>query len=422
MILKPAPAKNTNRINPKILAEHEVREMGIDPKGSSFVDTLEELRNTPPNIVVADCIKDVFFIQNQYAKQPQHLKKKQKYVMSLGVYQQLYYDPKKDWRILKPHTVKFKNIYRPYTGQDLTDKRLLVMRTGGIGDLLFIQPNLIHLKEKYPTCEIIFACGPQYQSMVYEWDCIDEVIDLPVSMSYIMTCDYHAIFEGVIERCRRAERTSSYLLFTEWLGLNLPEDKLIPSQEPNEESVDKCKKFLETKNLKEKDFVLIQMRASSPMRTPRPETWKKIIDELTKSYNVVFTDAPHQEESINDFMKTVNDKDNVFNFSSFSESISDSIALVSLSKLVIATDSALLHIAASLSIPMVGIYGAFLGEIRLSTYKNADWINCKNEKDNCSPCFQHGLHCCKYSKDNYPNCYDNININELNEKIEKVLK
>jgi len=58
----------------------------------------------------------------------------------------------------------------------------LVFRTGGIGDLLFIQPNLIYLKEKYPTCTINFACGPQYQSMVETWDCVDNVVDLPFSL------------------------------------------------------------------------------------------------------------------------------------------------------------------------------------------------------------------------------------------------
>ena len=108
--------------------------------------------------------------------------------------------------ILKPARMQFKNIYRPYNGQDLTNKTILVTRQGGIGDLLFIQPNLIYLKEKYPSCTIKFACGPQYQSMIEEWDCIDEILDLPFPVDEMFTfnSDYQLVFEGVIERCKEA--------------------------------------------------------------------------------------------------------------------------------------------------------------------------------------------------------------------------
>ena len=54
--------------------------------------------------------------------------------------------------------------------------------------------------------------------------------------------------------------------------------------------------------------------------------------------------------------------------------------------MVVSTDSASLHIAASLDIPLFGIYGPFLGELRLTTYKNADWINAQKK---CAPCFLH---------------------------------
>jgi ADP-heptose:LPS heptosyltransferase len=342
--------------------------------------------------------------------------------MGLGVYHQLHFDTRINQRLLKPASIKFKNIYRPYTGQDLTDKTLLIWRTGGIGDLLFIQPNLKYLKEKYPTCKIFFACGPQYQSMVKTWDFIDDVIDLPFSTYYMFQADYHAIFEGVIERTKQAEKENAYHLFTKWLGLNLPEELLIPKQKPTEQALFLSKKTLEEFNIKEKDFILIQMRASSPIRVPNPKVFKNLIDALTKNgHTIVLTDSPPNEGEIKRFISTLNDKDKVFNFSGYSKEIADTIAMASLAKLCISTDTALNHISISVGTKTFGIFGPFPGEIRLSTYpKNlCDWINIE---DNCAPCFIHSMNGCSNQSNGYSKCYDKLDIDKSIEKIENLLK
>ena len=108
----------------------------------SIENTLDDLRKTIPNIVIAECTTYVEFEQNFFEKQK--MLKRNRYVMASGVYQQLQYSPQLNKKILKPSTIKFKNIYRPYQGEDLSDKTLFVSRTGGIGDLLFIKPNLLN--------------------------------------------------------------------------------------------------------------------------------------------------------------------------------------------------------------------------------------------------------------------------------------
>ena len=404
----------------KSITNNELNELGIK-LDKQFVETIDDLKSSPPSIVIAECVKSFKFTQNQYPNN-QQLTKKNKYIMGLGIYQQLHFDTRVKEQLLKPSQVKFKNMYRPYTGQDLTDKTLLIWRTGGIGDLLFIQPNLFYLKEKYPTCEILFACGPQYQSMVRTWDCIDEVIDLPFNMSYMIDSDYHAIFEGVIERTKQAEKENSYHLFTKWLGLNLPDELLTPKQSVDEESVIKCIEVLDKFGVKEKDFILLQMRSSSPIRNPNTKIWKTIIDELTKNgHKIILTDSSHHEKEITRFIETLNDKDKVFNFAEHSKEIADTIALASLAKLCIGTDSALNHIAISVGTKSFGIFGPFPGEIRLSTYpKNlCDWINVE---DNCTPCFIHSMGNCKNTDiSGFSKCYHKLDINLCIEKIEKLL-
>ena len=406
------------------LSGTQIRKFGLTEDSSKHVNTLEELVESPPNIIICEAKRTFQFTQNYFRKQ--EMKKKVKYVMGLGVFQQLQYaGGKSEVKLLIPSTMKFKNIYRPYKGQDLDDKTILVFRTGGIGDLLFIQPNLIYLKEKYPTCKIKFACGPQYQPMVCNWDCVDEVLELPFTLKNLIESDYHVLFEGVIERCKQAETINAYNLFSKWMGLDLPDELLIPKQDPEEELFDKCSKIIEEWGLLQKPTVLMQLRASSPIRTPRHEFWIKIIDELNeRGYNVILTDNPRQTKNINAFIRLIKNKDMIFNFCEKSESIAHTIALTKLVTAVISTDSALDHIAASLSIPCFGIFGPFPGYIRLKTYPKAAWVDAKRS---CSPCFIHGPKPCPQANvEGYSPCYDelidtDIKLKNVIDKFEELI-
>ncbi len=124
-------------------------------------------------------------------------------------------------------------------------------------------------------------------------------------------------------------------------------------------------------------------------------------------------------DQVETFIKTLDKPEYVFNYAKYSHSIQHTICLTSLCQLAVSTDSSMMHVAESLSKPSFGIYGPFPGEIRLTTYKNADWINC--EKD-CAPCFLHGANECPNSKDGHSTCYDNLDIEETVKRIEGKLK
>ena len=402
--------------NSKQLPSSTLKKLGLSNNPITIVDSLDKLRDSKFNIVICECVNSAPFTQNKFKKQI--LKKKQKYVMSINIYQQLWYDIHRNKKILKPVGSKFNNLYRPYIGQNLDNKTLLVSRTGGIGDLLFIQPNLIHLKEKYPTCTIKFACGPQYQDMVKYWDCIDVLLDLPHTFNHFLQADYHAYFEGVIERCNEAHTNNAYKLFSRWLGLDLPVEKLIPFQEPDDLKLAICNKFLIDHNIEKDRMILFQMRASSPIRTPRPEIWKNLMLKLIdKGYQIVITDNPLFSSNIELFRSLVK-SDQVYNFSTFSETLDYTIAMAELATCCVSTDSSLMHIAASLDVPAFGLYGPFPGEIRLSTYKEVDWINAEKE---CAPCFQHGPNPCKHSTNGHSHCYDNIDLDDCVTRIERLI-
>lgn len=413
----------------KPISDFEYNQLGIE-KGVRIVSTLDELREGFPKIVVAECVKDTGFIQNNFKKQ--YVYKKVRYVCSETIYHQLHFNPVTGERILRPANVKFKNLYKPYRGEKLQGKTILFWRTGGIGDLLFIKPILVHIKKTFSPCKIVFACGPQYQPMVETWQddiiednerVVDHMIDLPFNINYLWKSNYHALFEGVIERCKEAHTTNCYRLFSKWLGLQIEDKDLVPKQIPKEEKIKYCKGVLKEWCLDEKSFVLVQVRASSPIRTPSPRFWKSVIDKLTSGgHKVVITDSVKQEDMIQKFIFILDNKDSVYNFSKYSTGIDDTIALCSLSKIALATDTALNHIAISLGIKALGIFGPFPGYVRLETYPKelCDWID---SKKSCAPCYIHGHKPCPNSDfGGHSKCYEELNLNEIIEKFENLLK
>lgn len=394
----------------------DIRKFGLPKQTNKQYDKLEDLNGSLFNIVITECKRTVGFTQNKFKEQI--LEKKKRYVMGLGVYKQLWKDPLRKGRILSPTSIKFNNVFRPYKGQDLTDKTLLIARTGGIGDLLFILPNLEYLKEKYPTCTIWLACGPQYHSMVEDWECVDEILDLPFLFGRLIKSDYHGIFEGVIERCKEAQTENAYKLFTRWLNLNLPDEKLIPKLKPKESLIKYCKNVLEQWG--SDDFILVQLRASSPIRTPRPGFWINFLNKLSeKGHNIIITDAPQMIDQLDNLISNLNPTGKYLNFSKHSITLDYSIALASLAKCVVSTDSSLIHIAAALDVPAFGFYGPFPGSVRLTTYKNVDWIDAKAS---CAPCFIHGGDPCYNSSDSHSKCYDNIDLDDAINRIEALIK
>jgi len=402
------------------ITKYELKELGISENNIKIVDTVKEIKDNPPNIIIAECVRDVSFIQNRFKLQK--MRKKTQYCMGLGVYTQLKYDEDRKIKILKPGKFKFKNIYKPYNGQNLNNKSILFQRTGGIGDLLFINPILRYLKELYPTCKIKVACGPQYQPMIEQFKEVDEVLDLPFPASVLFDANYHAIFEGVIERTRESEKTNAYFLFSKSLGLNIPAEKLYPIQEPKTDLVDEAKSTLNEWNILNDKFVLLQPRASSPIRTPRYTIWEKIIEKIVSlGYKVIITDSPHQKEAVDQFILGLKTKDSVFNYAGISKSLDYTIAMASLSDMCVSTDSALIHLGVSLGKKTFGLYAPFEGHLRMSTYSNCDWI--EPEIYPCAgPCRLHGHLPCKWAVNGISPCYDKINMNKCFEKIERLLK
>jgi len=311
---------------------------------------------------------------------------------------------------LSPAGFLFDDIYKKYDGQSLDGKSIFIWRSGGIGDLLFIRPILKYLKERYPTCKILFATRSIYHNMARNWgDCIDTLLDIPFDAEILAKTDYHVTFEGLIEYCKDAERMDVHDLFARYMGLDPDKIDWI------------CPMAIEDKDFGlPDDYAVVQIRASSVVRTPRPATIVNIIDTCTNSgMPVVIAEAPRNSRMVDDIIGLCHNPLMIYNFADIAESFMDTIALIDKAKLVVAPDSCQVHVAAMQQTPCVGLYGPFPANVRAKRYPNFVSVEtgCKSLPCGGRECYTHGHLLCEHAE----RCWDSIDENELTNAIENML-
>jgi len=285
----------------------------------------------------------------------------------------------------------FENQYRRYNGEDLTNKKIMAFRTGGIGDLHFLSPVFRYLKNRYPGCYIkaASACKQPLENLPE----IDALYDMPFDIELLEDCDYVSYFQGIIESSsEKSKVTHAVDMFFSYFNIDSTqfpdEDKkprLIFSDAEQKWLADECSKL----KIYSGDFVIgIQMETSAPLRNYPKEKFKVIIDTLAEEENVkiVLIGVPQQEVLANYFKGNHNNVIPAINYD-----VRKSIVLANRYNIVIAPDSFMIQTAGALDKPLVGIYGPFPSEVRMKYFKNAVGLDTKVV---CAPCFKHDFRTC----------------------------
>jgi ADP-heptose:LPS heptosyltransferase len=317
----------------------------------------------------------------------------------------------------------FQGLPNRYNNHNLDGKKLLVIREGGAGDLLFNTPVFKYLKEKYPTCEIGLACMPVYSSLFNNHPHIDKVYPHVMSYEEFQIYDYFATFEGIIETNIDAQFINAYDLFIERYGISLTE---IPDKTPIISVSDRTKEFwisvlghrLGQKNIG------IQLRASSPVRTIPLEMNAEIIRKLINSgYTVFLLDSLSRKQDIANFIASFQLYEAV-DASKYSDNFERLAGIISLMDLFVGPDSSGTHIAAALDKPIVGLYGPFRSHLRLKYYKKAVGIDAQAQRCNSGRgCYQHEYSLCNFAIelgiDQAP-CWSLLNTDIVVQQVEKL--
>lgn len=408
---------STKESNSKLL-KSRLKKFGLNLEDVSKQKTLQDVLKRKTGMVIADVTTD-FSIKGLTENRINYQKGSQ-IVVPYNIYDSMRIS-KDGTECLKPAKKRFESYYKRYSGQNLDNKELLVWRHGGYGDLIFIQPILKFLKDKYPTCKITFATDPQKIPFFYSWPTgiVDAYLFMPFGLNQLKDHDYHLTFSGAIERCEESTFRNYYEVFADVAGIKLDMEKYAPEIVPIKDLRDELKLLLNDENM-----IFIQPRASTPLRTMEYQKWVPIINSLIeRGYTVGLLDSPDQFEFYRIFIEEFElDNKKVINCTKWSPSLNHSIAMLSLAKGFIGVDSVFSHVAGSLKIPSVILYGPFPGEPGVKHYETVDCVEPSKGWNECGmrPCglaAQQAIKCPFIEKQKFPGCLSNINEEEVVSKL-----
>ncbi len=102
---------------------------------------------------------------------------------------------------------RFEDFYNPINVTSLPKKKtLLLFRSGGIGDVMFMLPLIKYLKKNFEA-KIKAGTTPSYITLLKNNPYIDYQFMMPFKLEEMKTSDYHLTFEGVIEDIDKEAKT-----------------------------------------------------------------------------------------------------------------------------------------------------------------------------------------------------------------------
>lgn len=347
------------------------------------------------------------------------LRKNTKYVMPGAILKQLF--------SIYPGAIiesdKFEDFYNPIDATTLSkNKTLLLFRSGGIGDVIFMLPLIKHLKKKFGAT-IKAGTTPAYTTILENNPYIDSHFMMPFELEEMKKSDYHLTFEGVIEDIDKEAKTINAIdLFlkeakVDYTKVN-PEDK-IPELGLDKNHLKKIGNKLSY--LKDTIKIGVQLQSSSPIRTFPLEKLIGVLKELAiRGYAIFIFGGKRQQDLGKHIQRVLADfsvHGKIVNLANEHVILKDSIAFAKYMDVIIAPDSSFIHIAGALGVPVVGLYGCFPSLLRMKYYKKAIGID---TNVSCAPSFIHGHSPC--SKGDPPPCFSVISVKNILDAVDHLLE
>jgi heptosyltransferase-2 len=276
-------------------------------------------------------------------------------------------------------------------------KKILVMRTDRLGDVILSTPVIANLRKAYPKSHIAFLCRPYTKEVLENNPYLDEIIIYDKNkehknfLSSLKFClalrkkKFDAVFilnpnnrsniiaflSGIPKRIglnrkmgnlltmriedRKYEGKKHELDYT----LDILKEAGVPATEKQpyfpvkEESRKKIEELLIERGIDKNDIAVIHPSASCPSKRWPEENFIKLTRLINKKTNlkVVIISAKDEKKYAEELAK-----EEVFDFRGIL-TISDIGALLKRSKIFISNDSGPVHIAASLDVPVISIFG-----------------------------------------------------------------
>ena len=330
------------------------------------------------------------------------------------------------------------------------DSEVLVVRWGGFGDNLLVEPAIRSLKEKYPNIKIHFAGRAEQRRLLFMNPAIDFYFKgMKHQLSqYIGQYDEVWDFTHSIECNPESEYKDAKEIACDWVGLKPKE--MTPKIFLTKSEVEEARRILKNNKVDvSKDTIIgLHVESSSFIRSFHPDFTIKLANKLAKqNYKVILLGNSYRDIQKLHFTKCPKCKKehriiqsnrvfkikckgcgkifkycinpNIVNLIGKTEDIRVASGIVKMCDLLIAPDSGFVHIAQATGTKTLAIYCSFHASTRCKHYKN---IYVYQRPFRCASCFQHGSKCLRWGgKSSFPPCTE-IKVSEIYPLVKKLLK
>lgn len=257
-------------------------------------------------------------------------------------------------------------------------RRILVIRSGGLGDLLFLTPALLALQALHPGATIgVAAFAPNLAALSHP-DLADiERVAYPLTAEELPTWDAVIPLELTIERDNEHDAVE---IFARALGVHPLADPSPRFSVPDEATVDAWERF--PRHERHTRRLGIQLAASAHCRTWPLNYLQELLKLLPVDWQVYLFAEPRRWPIETETPERLVILPHMAPALSFAESC----AVLSTMDMVIAPDSSLCHIAGALGIPTIALYGPFHWSRRTNHFPS---VRALQGHAPCAPCHHH---------------------------------
>jgi len=268
----------------------------------------------------------------------------------------------------------------PETPSAYNSDEIVFMRSGAIGDLLFLTPAIRAYKLANPHRTVSLSCRVEHQSLFKGLDLFDALYPYPLRIEAIAECPLIRSLENVMELAHDVHATDA---FANALGVQISDYKPVYIVTDEEKSL--AKNWIQSNRPR----VGIQLAASVKNRNYPLDLWAKVIFGLDdRGWEVFLFGHPGQIPEFAPNMK----RTYVHNMTTEKLSFRESAALLSQCNAFVGVDSSLLHLCHALDVPAIGLFGAFSWETRTSKAPLTHALTGNGECKNCRWHAKNGLH------------------------------